>query len=630
MQPEGVTGRRLRFPIDMHDRESIPGAIARGVREQVMVRTAPVLAAANVRMKHIGYSQIATRDELQRLAYVARVPARKFLDRAGQRLQEKSGGKSMETRFGSLVMPRAFLELEGRRIGPLSVDRAHYHRLSWMNLLLPYCPESLERLVDTCGECGTRLGWRYAVGLASCDLCDAEIKASSAPPLPDDLAEEYRLFADLSSPDTIRVDDALERMPEALRHIGAGQLVRLSLLLGGLVHDAPDAFSRNRVTDLPPATLALVATAGTALLRSWPQGLRDWVAERTEHLRDRPEVIERLRSRLQRIVDRQMETGDIVDVVSTALPDLRQHAAHGFSHGRSYYLYKGVQNLLGLSSPRMEALKSWKGIKFRRLNTAVGKEQGQFDVEQIDGLVPAFRDAVDLNACTGLFRLPLYAIEQLSGAKVLEWENNQALLATGGRDKVRGASVRHLVERLNGGRKEGRTPADCVSLSSGSKLIGGRFKPWAAMLDALVSGRVPYWLRDGHPSTATIMIRASDLGRFSTVVDPEPPAGLTTSSHINQKDSAEVLNATTASLMALSGRYALPFEQQGMGLATSRERVLEVAAEIAWAGEICHHLQLHPTKVARVLSGLGTRTIQSGWCRRHLVDQGILPRGPEA
>ena len=227
--PDAADGRRLRFDIDVQEGESIAGAIARGVREHVLVRTAPVLAAAGVDLKHIGLSQLATHAELRRLAFAARCDAALLIARAGQRIVPEGGGRSMDARFGRLVMPWAHLELDRRRIGPSTLQARPFHRLSWMNLLLPYCPESLERLVDQCPRCDGALGWRRAVGIGHCDQCWTEIPPSDAPGLPDAPAGDYRLFALLSSPDPDGVERAMRLLPEALSDVPPGALVRLAL-----------------------------------------------------------------------------------------------------------------------------------------------------------------------------------------------------------------------------------------------------------------------------------------------------------------------------------------------------------------------------------------------------------------
>ena len=316
-------------------------------------------------------------------------------------------------------------------------------------------------------------------------------------------------------------------------------------------------------------------------------------------------------------------------LVSTAMPDLQKHAAHGFSTGRSYYLYKDVQRLLGLTAEPTKLLKNWKGLKYQRLNTA-GKEQGQFDVEQIDGLVPLFRTTVPMNSCTIRFKLPLYAIEQFCGAGLLEWEDHGAILAVRPWTGVRAASVDALVAQLMGkGRRiHGKPPSHAVTLAVAAKQIGGRLKPWAAIFDALRNGDIPFGVTTDAPTTTSIHLKAADVARLGKVVDFGPPARLRPSQLINQWDAGELLNISPAAAAELSVQLGMPFVRSGQGLAASRDRVLEIAGEIAWNAEVSWHLNVDHRKVDEILSQRGIGRVRSGWCRRHLVSDGILPPPP--
>src|SRR3546814_3554599 len=63
--------------------------------------------------------------------------------------------------FGAAVVYREDILLDRRRISPLTLQTSEHHRAAWLLGLLPYCPLSLERLVDECPNCpGKKLGWR--------------------------------------------------------------------------------------------------------------------------------------------------------------------------------------------------------------------------------------------------------------------------------------------------------------------------------------------------------------------------------------------------------------------------------------------------------------------------------------
>ncbi len=373
--------------------------------------------------------------------------------------------------------------------------------------------------------------------------------------------------------------------------------------------------------------LAAVASSGTALLRSWPTGFRSWVADKLEDLRASPADLTALRSRLKRFADKATEPADLVDAVVSALPDLHRHAAHAFAIDRRYYLYKDVQRVLGLSSPAMDALKSWPGIEFLKLNEA-GKEQGQFNVEQIDKLLPVFRESVFISGCASGFGLPIYAIEQLCAAEVLEWEDHAALLATTAAAKVRRESVGRLVEEISGKGRRDEMPRDCVSLAIATRRIGGRLKPWASIIDALRKGRLSFWMPEGKLFIPTLRVRAKDLTGFQAIVDAEAPDGMPVFTTVSQEDAAEILNLAPKRVTALSRQLAFPFERQGHGLAASRAAVLAAAAEIAFNAEVALHENVHHRQVDNIMVARSIAPLLSGWRRRDLVQDGIIPPPP--
>jgi hypothetical protein len=629
MSADSPLGRRLRFDLEMYYDESVPGAIARGVRDHVLIRTQPVLAAAGVRMKHIGYAQLATSAELERLAHVARCRPEAFVDRAGSRILSIEDGPSIDARFGDLILPRAYLELERRRIGPTSLRSRRHHRINWMNRLLPYCPESLERLVERCATCETSLGWRFALGIGHCEYCGTEIAPSEEPGLPEARREDFTLFAALSCPDGRSGAEARQSLPTVLADAGPGTLVRLALLAGGLVQDKPvKTTSRVAVVDLDAPILASVAAAGAALLRDWPVGFRTWVSDRSEKLRDSPEQFEELRIRLKRLVHARSEAPDLIKLVKLAVPNIEKHKSHGLVHGRRYYLYSDVQRVLGWDAELIRALRNWSGIRFVNVSSAPKNRMGQFDANQIDELATVFRGMVAMNSCTGRFKLPYYAIEQLCGAGLLEWEDHGAVLATTAWYGVRRASVDRLESALINAAESGRRPSDCLPLAVAMKGIGGRTKPWSAVIRSLESGQIQFWISGSKPTSRSLFVRPAGLAPLADVAADMPPLGFKAADTISQLDAAEVLNISAAVLERTRNELDIPFEQKGRALVAPIECVIAVARSLAWAGEISRHLKVGGAQVARIMRQLGIENVANGWCRDTLVLKGLLPPLP--
>ncbi len=617
--------RRLRFDIVMHEDESVPGAIARGVRAHVLFATRPVLIAADVSMKHIGHAQLAEPGQLTRLAHVARCEPNRFLSSAGAPVRHDGSSKSSDVRFGRLVLPRAYLELERRRISPLTLRKSEYHRLDWMNLLLPYCPASLEKLVDACGHCGSTLGWRHSAGIGTCEHCDTEVAPATEAPLPDKLADDYRLFAALSSPSGGGLSDARAILPAPLRAIAPGTLVRLALLTGGLAQDEPvQTTDRLEVRRLSSPVLGAVVSTGTAMLCSWPTSFRRWTAERADRIADDREALRGFRSQLQRLTTRSLEGDDLAKLVSYALPDLGSHVVHAFASDQRYYLYKQVQKTLGLDNPQIDKLRQLAGPAYRCIDPEAAHRRGRFDAKFVDRLKPIFGSALPFNNCTGRLRLPLYGVEQLCDDHLLVRVGDPTFELLKGPTSLAGNSLNEMVSALRDARCRTLEPADAVSLSMASRRIGGRPKPWASIFSALLSGQTPFWLDGDAPTTMTIRVRPADLAAFDLINDFAIAPWISPS--ISQADAAEMLNIKSVILRDLAPVLGLPFSLRGRMLAADRNTAEHIAAAVAWDMEISWHLGIRFDKVEAALTAQGIARLGTGWCRDELIAEGILPR----
>lgn len=625
MLSERMTGQRLRFSIDLATDESIPGAIARGVREHVLVVTRPVFEAAGVPLRHIGLAQLATRQELERLAYVIRCDPRDLADRAGVRVEEPTGKSNLQAKFGSLTIPRAFLELDRRRIAPKSLTGSDYHRLQWMNLLLPYCAESLELLVDTCPRCDTKLGWRFARGIGNCDACGEIVPAASAPALPQVLADDYRLFARLSSPHAAAVVDAQSCLPQALQSVSPDGLVNLALQLGMMATGATQkAASRLLMAAMAPDKLATSAAVGAKFLRTFPSGLQDWVREADEGFGEDIAATASLRTRFRFLIGRHAHP-DIRAILNDALPNIARYASHGLVTTKRYYLYTEVRRRLSFDNDQMRNFKNCPDVVARHLSAPAKRQLTQYDADYIDGLASVLKGANSARSLRQRLHLPLYGIEQLCIEELVEAETHFIMGIASNQLHVRDTSVDHFLSRIRAAAAREAPPAKCIKLTSATNRIGGGPKPWAGIIKALLCGDVPLWMANKDGNFRDIMVRPNDLAHFRRVPVElrKLPGGMC--QDFCQEDAAEVLNIKACQIARLSNEFGLGLEKSGRRQAIARGDVLRVAKRVAWPGEIGWHLGVKSQKVRYLMREEGIASIAMGWDRRQLQEAGLLP-----
>lgn len=631
MHNDHFSARRLRFPLEANARESIPGLLARGVREHVLVHTRPILSAAGVNLKHLGHAQLATIEELKRLAYVTRSSHKWLVECAGEKRPGLlPGSLTVDVKFGGHLVPYVYMELHRRRISPLSLKTADFHRLDWMNLLLPYCPESLEHLIDSCGRCGAKLGWRYACGIGTCEYCGIELSPAGSLPLSEHYAKDYRLFAKLSSFDGGEVADALATLPTELRNIEPADLVRLALVLGGLkLGLLAGTTSRKNVTTLASADLAKVAATGVPFLQSWPTGFQNWVEAEANRLREDPKALNEFRLRLRSVI-RGREPAAVTELMIKALPELRRHPVHGFARFERYYLGTEVHRKLGVTNDEFKLLRRAIGEAYQRSpTTTTNFLKGQFDADYIDKLVPSFRGSIAFNSCASNLKLPVYAVAQCCRPGLLEQEDCPVFATVRSEEFIRSGSLAELTAYLFNHRPKIARPIQTVQLLIAARRIGGRLKPWGSIIESLRSGKLPYWIEGENVTLRTIYIWPADMCKFQHVVDrPFADSASMTNFAVSQLDAAEILNVQPAHLAREDTALGIHFRKSGRGFAAPLAEVLSAASMVAWSSEIAWHMGITSRDVEEMLHHKNVSRLHTGWSRPQLISAEILPELP--
>lgn len=221
--------KRLRFECEPVADESAVGAFTAACHRHRLRSIASGLEGGGIRLSRPGSIQVAPPATLDAAAHVMRVDPGKLRAVAFTATERRD-----RVALGDLVMPRVAFDWERRRIGPITLRGRPHHRVAWLNLLLPYCPESLELLVDACPECGP-LGWRYTRGVAACEECGSTVPPSDQASLETEFADDYRHFADLVSRDTAATPAPVRRLPANLHLFSRTALVGV-LLRAGIVH----------------------------------------------------------------------------------------------------------------------------------------------------------------------------------------------------------------------------------------------------------------------------------------------------------------------------------------------------------------------------------------------------------
>ena len=643
--------RSLRFDLDVRPDESVPGAIARGVAENHLVKLKAVLKEVGLD-RRAGASQLADTATLDRLATVLRCDPERLRAQAGRRLVEPGDRRLQHfLDFNGLVVPRGHLELTRRRISPIALTRSPHHRQSWLMSVLPFCPESLECLIDSCNYCGRSLGWVQSVGIGRCENCLRTIEASALPPLPDDSAENYRIFAGLLSLSPDERDAAVDGMPDRLRAFSPGALARLAMRCGLDCDDGDEKrVWQTRAGRMPPQRLARTVARGVALLRSWPTGILDWAAERIAGAADVRSCRADMARNIRRIAWPDSHFADQRDLLQEVFPGLRPPRPT-FTSGDGWdRTDREVSRVVRSSEPARVPFSSsdgrvYTGREAKRVlpsfaaHAATIRQLGivpsrlvadhgimlehEYPAAPIDDAAAKWADSVPISTIVGRLRLPLYAVEQMIGAGLIDRHDDEILAIVLRRPQAVASTFDAFIRRLNERASRRRMPSTALPIGQESRRIGGRPKPWSEIYAALLDGRIPFWL-NGDVDTDRLLVARGSLDRF--IVSTQPKAGhggWAAADEISTGDAAELLNVIQRDVVRLSSAGVVTRTIGLRAMTTPRIGIERLAAEHVSAAELARRARTSAEHVNNQLRTAGFVDFHGLWRRAEVLD--VMP-----
>ena len=608
--------RRLRFELELASGESVPGAIARATHGHHLERLGAVLREAGLPSKYPGATQLLDPGSLGSLAGVIRCDPAALAGRAGRRLGKGEQHLARHyVAFGELVLPRFFLDLQVRRVAPQTLAAAPHHRDDWLITVLPYCPTSLERLVSRCRTCGGTLGWRRTSGIGRCETCDTQLPPSDEPMLAAADAADYRVFAGLASLSGGGRDEAYAALPERMRALQPGDLVRLAIKWGlEVANEDQNVISawQTRATKLPAERLAAVVVSGVRLLRSWPESVRGIPSEAPS---PGASTIASLRRRLRRMAEGDGGYAARFDLVQDALSQEAIRDAGAFTDGRRTYSGREVRRLLPSTAEHMKDLRTAGLVPY------AGPKKGaevayRYCADAIDTLVALAGDAVSFGVARERLGLPVYALEQLHCAGLLAQIEDPAIDILLRRRMTSASALDRLEADLMYAASSLAPPAQVLPISRESRRIGGRQKPWSAMYLAMLQGDLPFWVSD-RPHVQCLLIRPGSLDEYvHTRFDCSDHAGVRFSQHMDTRDAAEILNVAPATILRLAGATILKSEMGPRSRRLLRSEVEDLARCYVSTGELARSAKTSASAIEAKLRKFEQRDPVSKMWRR--------------
>lgn len=396
---------------------------------------------------------------------------------------------------------RAQLSLQARQVSPAGLRAEPYHRSSWANPLLPYCPESWDLLIDQCPSevCGARLGWGRVMDADACEHCGFDLKTAITAKVPESDRAALTMLADLVGRDPAKRRMQRDRLPTVIAEASPFDLFDLALAFARASSIAKVKSHYQRAT---PSRKAQFLADGMRLIADYPASYDELFAKSNNRL---PDVLREAKKSLPR--------HSRVKELYQALYHDWTPCPHGPSRIRMQREESGqltlreAAKILRLENANLRTLIDDGMIKAPQSRGAVRQHQW-LDPGEVDALAHRLANRMSVSEFCRRYHIPTPGLAQLVELKLIQLNDDPAITALHGRSQLRRDSVDAFTLRLSSVLRFPPRDTPLLALEDLFHGIGAQHKPWGAILQAALCGGIPIYF-DGHLSEEIDLRKAS-------------------------------------------------------------------------------------------------------------------------
>lgn len=473
---------------------------------------------------------------------------------------------------------------------------------------LPIDVDDGAHVVDRCSSCGVRLGWRTIDDASRCadyrttasdhmraavDPADYDCRApgagaNDAPRRSDDRTlAELRPLAALIDPRPAVHEPVRAALHPDLREEDRGIVFYLGLKLGRAVALGGTGARLRRAAAAPFEEAIESLRIGSAILNGWPGSVADHIREKA--LVD-PEAALATVTAVRRVCHGESAWPEHRELVTKAMPEIVEgHHQH--------VIRRLVPNLvdghraartIGIRGSGMATLVRAKAL-LPQVARGTARTHGSFLVSDVEAVAAAVADSVEATCIVEEIGITLHGVEQLVCGGDLTPADHRAVVGLYPNLRVTMSSYAALTARLRD-PELGKAQVDGgVPLRRTILAVGGREKPWGAIIRAMLAGDLPFAI-------------ARPAGRLVDRIDVEPGPGLDAAlalvfdraAHpdfrfaetMRQRDAIELLNIDPSRYQDIA--KLLPDKVFGPKKTIVTSAVRELAAELIDAREARH------------------------------------------
>ena len=511
------------------------------------------------------------------------------------------GGDHRRSYFG-VSMDCRMLQKRTRRFAPASLRDEPWHRAAWQLRPLPFCERSWTLVTDTCHSCGVRQRWSRAWGTELCDVCATPLCEGSTPAVPLSLQPSLRYAGGLLHHEAARRSESIDALPERLRPLGASGCFDVLCAVAGVVDPSIRASDHPQLpsdSSDPSRTTVAIARAWE-LLTGWPDAvLGHCDAELARRTGRHGDGNAGASATLLTLDGRN----GISQPLSVAVGQLRATLVErqpGHVDAREFTRISGIAPRNVARLRRGGCIRSIVGL------TETGGVVPLLPVSAALRSRSSARGSLTAEQAAMRIGCTYRGVEELIQMGVLSRSEPSVRDCMSARLRIEASSLDGMFESLSGLCTSPLDGSFELPLNRALWALGGRLKPWSAILRALSDGRLQFALLPGtKPLSERIRLRSEDARQLNDFVSAFADADPRFDPLMSKTDAFAVLNTEARFAPELSAR-----------LRTSKgwERTVPSADVIALAS------RLISLREVAVLSGTTTSA-----AAKNLVRHGRVP-----
>lgn len=563
--------------------ESLVGLLCRVTRRNHL-RRLRVLLAEGTPVWH-AHSNLAARDDVDfdQLAHACRLAPHEVEDRRYRQVELTPDLPGAT--FHGATIPLYDLDLGCRRIAPSWLaGEPHYCALGHHSIAT-HCPASGDLLIDRCPRCDGALLWTR-IHLEGCHRCGLDMRAHEPARVTARQQRETRIMLDVIHPAPARHGPATAKLPDAISGLDRGTIFELGWRLGGLL-TGTDTGTRREAGGLPVDTRLHVLAAGSRILSSWPDDL--YAALRGVAVGSAA-VDPSLPAKVRSLAKAANLWPSVRDAIFAAAPGLGTSSSAGVRSVIADAANAGeLAGSLGVSQRIYERMRG-KGAFDPVAAGGTVNQHLLFDAADAAPLRELLADRLPLASASERLDISHHGVGQLCCVGELTLITDKRVLAAVKEPHITKSSLDHLVARIDGKAADladtDGFSGDLVPLLRAMRTVGGREKPWAAAVHAILSGDLPVVIdrsRSGR-LMGRISIPADKVHMLAAMTfDETAYPTFTFDGRINRRDTEDLLNvdSNTFSRAMKAGQAPVP-----NGGTYDRAAILARASELMSGSEI--------------------------------------------